>query len=212
MGRFGRFLTVASFFVPFSTALSGQPIGLGIKAGIPLTDPVQIQNTGQQVNTHRWIIGPTLEVRLPFHFAVEADALYRTFDYRSELSQILPASIKASTSLWEVPLLAKYRLPGVPLVHPFIDAGPVWGHASLSATASCSAALCGALQGTRSFSGTYNGAGFTLGGGVEIHPLLLRISPEIRYTHWGNAIFGHSFGANERFAQNQAEFLVGISF
>ncbi|MGH9613224.1 MAG: hypothetical protein ACRD4P_09120 [Bryobacteraceae bacterium] len=203
---------MASFLAAISTTLSGQPIGFGIKAGIPLTDPVQVQNAGQQVNTHRWIVGPTVEVRLPFHFAVEADALYRTFDYHTELSQVLPASIKASTSLWEVPLLVKYRLPGVPLMHPFVDAGPVWGRASLSATASCSGVLCGTLQGTRNFSGIYNGAGFTLGGGLEIHPLLLRIAPEIRYTHWGPAIFGHSFGANEQFAQNQAEFLVGISF
>ena len=56
-------------------------------------------------------------------------------------------------------------------------------------------------------------AGFTIGGGVEIKALLLRVTPEIRYTRWStqhfNApIFNGSLGSN----LNQAEFLVGFTF
>jgi len=53
-----------------------------------------------------------------------------------------------------------------------------------------------------------------MGGGVEIHLLVLRITPDIRYTRWGNQQFsgilppGEASGITEslRSSQNQAEF------
>ena len=53
--------------------------------------------------------------------------------------------------------------------------------------------------------------GFVLGVGLDVHALIVHISPEIRYTRWGAKHFldpNGSFGSN----QNQAEFLVGITF
>jgi len=53
--------------------------------------------------------------------------------------------------------------------------------------------------------------GFVLGAGVNVKLLVIHISPEIRYTRWGAKHFldpNGGFGSN----QNQAEFLVGISF
>jgi len=53
--------------------------------------------------------------------------------------------------------------------------------------------------------------GFVIGGGVDIKLLLLRVSPEIRYTRWGQDAAVNSFpGAISNV--NQAEFLVGLSF
>jgi hypothetical protein len=59
-----------------------------------------------------------------------------------------------------------------------------------------------------------------MGGGVEIHLLLVRISPEIRYTRWGTQQFNGIFPAGVASGiagsltsnQNQAEFLVGFTF
>jgi hypothetical protein len=48
-----------------------------------------------------------------------------------------------------------------------------------------------------------------IGGGVKIHALFLRISPEIRYTRWTSPHFS-SYLLNSN--QNQAEFLLGITF
>jgi hypothetical protein len=48
-----------------------------------------------------------------------------------------------------------------------------------------------------------------IGGGVGIHALFLHISPEVRYTRWTSQHFT-SFLLNSN--QNQAEFLLGITF
>jgi opacity protein-like surface antigen len=53
--------------------------------------------------------------------------------------------------------------------------------------------------------------GFVIGAGVDVHVLLIRISPEIRYTRWGAEHFLSSNGGLHS-NQNQAEFLVGITF
>jgi hypothetical protein len=53
--------------------------------------------------------------------------------------------------------------------------------------------------------------GFVVGGGLDVRALLIHISPEIRYTRWGAQHFldpNGGFHSN----QNQAEFLVGITF
>jgi hypothetical protein len=47
--------------------------------------------------------------------------------------------------------------------------------------------------------------GFVAGGGIDFHLLFLRISPEIRYTHWVDQQLAYLTN------QNQAEFLVGIT-
>ena len=68
-----------------------------------------------------------------------------------------------------------------------------------------------ALQLVTKSSTGVNGTGVVLGGGLEIHVPLIRISPEIRFTHW-NAKDLSDFTGLLRFNQNQAEFLVGITF
>ena len=53
--------------------------------------------------------------------------------------------------------------------------------------------------------------GFVLGGGLDLHVLILHISPEIRFTHWGSPHFNDPNGLIKS-KQNQAEFLVGFTF
>src|SRR5690348_2799796 len=52
---------------------SAQAISIGVKAGVPFTDAM-IQSNDE---SRPYIVGPSLEVRLPAGFAIEADALYR---------------------------------------------------------------------------------------------------------------------------------------
>jgi hypothetical protein len=48
---------------------------------------------------------------------------------------------------------------------------------------------------------------------VELKALLLKITPEIRYTRWGTTQFNSVIsGGTLRSNVNQAEFLVGITF
>jgi len=53
--------------------------------------------------------------------------------------------------------------------------------------------------------------GVAVGGGLDIRLAYLHLLPEIRYTRWNS---GHFQNANDplRWNQNQAEFLLGITF
>ena len=191
------------------TAL-GQPVGVGLKIGVPLTDAFNIAsgNAAYTQDTHRYTLGPYVELHLPFRFGVEVDALYRSFQYQS-IASVSGAIVTGDTSsgAWEFPVLAKYRF-GLPLVKPFVDAGPTFSHLS---------GLKELLEG-RLGSGSTNipaelnhssNFGVTFGAGLEIHAALIRLSPEVRYTRWSVAGFSAGgFASN----QNQAVFLVGIGF
>jgi hypothetical protein len=52
--------------------------------------------------------------------------------------------------------------------------------------------------------------GFVIGAGVDIHAIVVHVAPEIRYTRWGVSQFNLSGVLSSN--QNQAEFLVGITF
>jgi hypothetical protein len=187
--------------------LSAQHISVGIVAGVPFTGGLSDFTTPSSVlnqvthtysNSHQYIVGPMLEVRLPFSLAIEADALYRPVNAATNVivttgtSQVtLQSSTNAAT--WEFPVLGKYRF-ALPIVKPYVEAGP-------------------SFRKTGSGLSWFSDKGFTLGGGIEVQVLKLRIAPELRYTHWGSDSpppISASFFAPSN--QNQAEFLVGFSF
>ena len=186
-------------------ALAQSPFGLGLKAGVPLSDALST-SPGGAINyfqsTHRYTIGPYAEFRLPSGFSVELDALYRSYSFRQALS----AAPTVSTGAWEFPLLAKYRFPGK-FFRPFIDAGVSWDK------------LSGLTQTVRNAVSTGSVAelnnsttrGFVMGAGLDVKVLLIHLSPEVRYTHWGSAHFIDPAGLISS-KQNQAEFLLGITF
>jgi hypothetical protein len=213
-----------------SAAVFAQPVsfGFGVKGGLPLTDfinTVSGSRTTVSSVTNRYIVGPTVELRLPFGFGVEANALYRHFSYNSTASLVdVLSTLRTTSNNWEFPLLLKKRFGGVGPVRPFVDAGVNFNKITgLSQTVSnlvfpnrlTTTSDSNPAELKNDFT-----AGFTMGGGVEIHLLLVRISPEIRYTRWGNQQFNGIFppgGASGITGsltsnQNQAEFLVGFTF
>ncbi len=170
--------------------LAAQPISFGVKLGTPLNDA--FSDTGGKYffsrGTDRYVIGPTIEIRLPFTgLGVEADALYRRYNIGGPINQ------------FEFPILVKYRFPGLLVVHPFVDAGPSFNYVSDSLTPT-----------DVRHSGT---TGIAIGGGLELKALIIRVSPELRYTHWGNqniSLSSRNSGLSSN--QNQIQFLVGITF
>jgi len=213
-----------------SAAALAQPVsfGFGVKGGLPLTDfidTVSGSRTTVSSVTNRYIVGPTVELRLPFGFGVEADALYRHFSYNSTASLVdVLSTLRTTSNDWEFPLLLKKRFRGVGPVRPFVDAGVSFNKIT-GLTQTVSNLVFPNRLTTTSNSNPAElkndfTAGFTLGGGLEIHLLILRISPEIRYTRWGNQQFSGIFpagvasgiGASLTSNQNQAEFLVGFTF
>jgi hypothetical protein len=67
----------------------GQAFRVGIKGGVPLTNfysTVSSSNFGFNSNTKRYVVGPSVELHLPFGLGVEFDALYRRVSYSGAAS------------------------------------------------------------------------------------------------------------------------------
>jgi hypothetical protein len=202
---------IAVFFLMGPVAF-GQRFSFGIVGGASLTDDFRSAAIGTHLTeegvlvdvTHRfystskdYIVGPMVELRLPFRLSVEADGLYRPLNYTSgavnpdgSLNSISPATVVT----WEFPVLAKY---GSPLRHaqPFIEVGPSF----------------------RS-SGNLNNAepsnhGFTAGVGLEARLFgRLKLAPVVRYTRWGRDGEFARNTVSPLTIKDQVEFLVGLSF
>ncbi|HTT63557.1 MAG TPA: outer membrane beta-barrel protein [Bryobacteraceae bacterium] len=198
-------------FLLASVPVLAQPFTAGIKAGVPLTDFLNAAGGGAfnySAPTQRYIIGGEAEVRLPFGFGVEFDALYRRLRYTGSGNLVdVFATVNGTASNWEFPLLLKYRFR-VPLARPFVDAGVAWDtltgvNESISVT--------GPFQQSTSNVKHNTTTGIVLGAGVDIHAIFLHISPEIRFTRWNSEQISDSTGLLHS-NQNQAEFLVGFTF
>lgn len=184
---FGLFLSVAA----------AQPVIGGLKIGAPLTDAFSIANGPTTLgaltaNANDYTLGPFVEVRLPFQFSIEADALYRGYNF-----SVAGASTHASS--WDFPIVAKYHFFKGP-VKPYVEGGLDFSHLGTFETLP---------DITQVVPPNHNSNfGIVLGAGVQLNLLVLRISPEIRYT--GDALKNFSGVLDSN--RNQLAFLVGIGF
>jgi hypothetical protein len=195
-------------------AACAQPISAGLKLGVPLTD---FFNTVQNVSAsvpNRYIVGGTAELRLPAGLSIEGDVLYRHLNYTDRIftSPALTSTDRTTASSWEFPLLLKFKLPSR-IVRPYVDAGVAWDTLSgISDTITQIVTPTSSTSNTSKPSSLANNTvmGFVIGGGIDVHALVIHISPEIRYTRWADPHFTLNGVLNSN--QNQAEFLVGITF
>jgi hypothetical protein len=172
-----------------------QPFSAGIKGGLPLTDFVNTVESGAATTT---------ELRLPFGLGVEFDALFRHFNYTTPLSSVGAAlTTVTSSSDWEFPLVAKYKFHGK-LARPYVEAGVAWD--TLTGLKSSIQNVVAPPPVEQNSITT----GFVMGGGIDIHVLVLHIAPEIRFTRWTSQHFNIANVVNSN--QNQAEVLVGVTF
>lgn len=179
-------------------------LSVGLKGGFPLTDPLG-DTTFNGIDTtirafsgsKNYLIGPMAEVNLPFGLSVEADALYRPLTLTTE-TRVLPTSTLTRTSVnfssVEFPILLKAHFLHTPVVKPYVEAGPAFRYVASTVP-------------------YLSKSGFAVGAGVDLKLLLVRIAPELRFSHWGHdsasALRGVSLPPSN---QNQAEFLIGLSF
>ena len=164
-----------------------QPFGAGIKLGSTLSNSISSAESESIPNSSTLIVGPYVELRLPLGFAIEGDALYYPNLY---------ASAAGGGSLWQFPILAKLRFLKGP-IRPYIEGGPSYSHVTDVAT------LPDLLHSSN--------FGITLGAGVELKLLALRISPEIRYNGFLFTNIQSPLGFFQS-NRNQGVFLVGIGF
>ena len=179
-------------FLGLAASAAAQPVGAGLKVGVPLTDALKVQNFPTAAplapflaDTSNFTIGPFVELRLPLRMSVEADALYRKYSFRN-------AGVPSSTSSWEFPVVLKHRFLAGP-VKPYFEGGFSFSR----------------LSDIRTFSINHlSNYGVVAGGGVELSALFLKVAPEVRYTGW--ALRGFDGPAQSR--RNQVAFLVGFGF
>ncbi len=195
-----------------------QLFSAGVKGGVPFTDFLESASTGRvsfDPTTYRYLVGPTAELHLPAGFAVEFDALYRHFSYTGTISGVdAITNSRTSGNSWEFPILLKYRFP-VPLARPFVDGGVAFNTLSgLKQTIVTTVLPNHSSTVTNENPAEVqnnNTMGVVLGVGLDIHAILLHVSPEIRFTRWTNQQLLSSNGLLHS-NLNQAEFLVGITF
>ena len=194
------------------------PFSFGIKAGLPLTEFVDTVDSGRfrfTSSNHHYIVGPSFELRLPAGLGIEVDALYRRIGYEGSGNAVDVYSTSRTTgNAWEFPVLGKYRFPGL-ILHPYLSAGVAFDNLSgveqtITRTVIPTQITTTTTQSPAELKNTTT-TGFVIGGGVEIKALLIRLTPEVRYTRWGSQHFTDINGLIHS-NQNQAEFLLGISF
>ncbi len=177
--------TLLLIFVAALSA-SAQPLGVGIKGGLPLTDLFNSAGNFKS-ETQRYIVGPMIELRLPAGFAIEGDALYTKANLSSPLTAAGSViSSVVDTNSWEFPVLLKKKFGGADTIgasaKPYIGAGASFRYLTGLGD------LPAFIKGTGNVD--KNNIGFVAGVGVEIKVLkLLRISPEVRFTRWGTDNF-----------------------
>jgi opacity protein-like surface antigen len=183
---------------------TAQGLGIGVKGGVPFSDVFKATGeTGllateiSHTSTQRFTLGPMLEVRLPFGLGVEFDALYKRFDQTGESIHVGSTVMKTGNS-WEFPLLGKYRI-GRSFAKPYVEAGVSFNHLSGYLVPFRTLPNPPSSQPEASTTRT----GVALGVGIELKLRVVRISPGIRFSHWGD-----HFPVP---GTNPVDFLLGVS-
>src|SRR5260370_11286745 len=101
-------LVVATILIGGSGAASSQAVSFGVKGGIPFGD-----TNGTHDESRPYIVGPSIEVRLPANFAIEVDGLYRrlgnSIGFSYQLNSVSAAYFNRDRgNSWEFPFLGKY--------------------------------------------------------------------------------------------------------
>lgn len=188
-------------------AVAEKPISIGVRAGAPLTDLVNADERSDIFSsTRRYTFGPTVSVNFPAGVSVQADALYKRFEFGRPADFIgnFPAKDTVGNS-WEFPVMLKWTAPG--RVAPFLNAGASFRNWS-------GFDQIGNFVVGQDFDEVddKSNVGFVVGGGLALKLGTLRISPEIRFTRWGTNNFADGVKNLLETNKNQAEVLVGFTF
>jgi hypothetical protein len=189
-----------------------QRISFGVEVGVPATgsfDTGFIYRGSFDPTTTRYVVGPAFEVRLGGRFAAEFNALYQPFSFRQSNMIITPSSSKTTGSLWQFPVLLRYRILEGP-IHPYVTAGPSVQIATniteTNTIINSMPVVSHPPPERRAIAGVAAGAGlgFSLG--------RLHISPEIRYTRWATENFDFTESNHVGTKLNQVQILVAVMF
>jgi hypothetical protein len=200
-----------------------QSISLGVKGGAPLTSAVD--GVSRNPAAKKYVVGPMAEIRLPFSFAFEVDALYRRTGYDTTTGALgIIYGYRVRANSWEFPLLAKYYFgPAIVPVKFYATGGYAIRY------------LSGFDISTHAYGTDFNGmsvdstshttssqyfvrdnpvSGLVIGGGARFQIGHFAVSPEVRYTRWVGSTLDQEgpHGFSVQATNNQADVLIGVTF
>ena len=160
-------------------------ISWGLRGGVPLTNALEDfpSRFTFKNKPQYWTLGPTLEIRLPARLGITFDALYQRLKYEGPNGD-------QTGGEWSFPAMLRYRF-GSGMFRPYVAGGGSFNKITGITTPRSSV------------------TGIVLGGGAEIKLPLLRISPELRYTHKLDENISLE-GLRSR--TNRVMLLVGVTF
>ncbi len=178
-------------FVLFLMAAPSFAIDLGVRGGLPFGDAFESLRTAnfEVKGRNRFVIGPTLEIRLPAGLGVNLDFLYRRYRFQTVRES---GTATEGAGQFEIPVMLRYRFPGV-LARPFVAGGPVWS----------------TITGLNS---TRNSTGIALGAGIDIQIPFAHVTPELRYTRRFQDTIVSTPAAALKSLSNQVDLMVGFTF
>lgn len=196
-----------------------QPVSIGVKGGIPMTDAFETfrgNNSAYATNTKRYVVGPDIQFNLPARFSIEGAALYKRLGYQyDQFNPALPAYAKVVANSWEFPITVKYAILPTP-IRPYVEAGGAFRHISgIHQIRNITNAAGNVINTNLDSASEFNkrtDVGLVFGAGLEFKIKRLRISPGVRYTRWGSENFRDPVQSLLRTNRNQADLLVGILF
>ena len=193
-----KLLTVFLLSIPACAQL----VSVGVTGGLTLTNLAPANNESK-----RFLVGPSLEFRLPANFAIEIDALYQrtgnsaVFLYNGPDNALQTNAIRYRNNVWTFPVLAKYYFGGTQKkLRPFVSSGWAIRHVSSEVTSRTSASP----TTYRNNYGRPVDVGAVAAAGVRLQYRRLAVLPEFRYTRWGS-------GDNLQ-RRNDVAFLLGLRF
>lgn len=186
-------------------AALGQAVSFGLTGGAPLLDQAL-----QTDESRRYMVGPSIELRLPARFALEVDALYQRVGNTTALAEsagviFVDYTDRLRGNSWEFPVLGKYYFHTHAPWQPFVGAGWAARWTSRQEDISELTNSSGTLQPLAfHYSGWRATGGAVAAAGIRLHTGRVAWLPQFRYTRWGDS------GILTR--PNEASFLLGIRF
>lgn len=183
---------------------SAQLVSIGALGGVRLTDGFRYDD-----ESRRYIVGGSVELRLPARFAIEADALYQRLGetsifYSSDGTVSNSFLTRERGNSWEFPLYVKYYFrPNTAAWQPFIGTGYAFRTVSVHTDTSES----GTDVITSNFHSDFRsglGVGASIVAGLRFHYGRVAFLPQVRYTRWGDS--------SDSLNRNEATLLLGVSF
>ncbi|MFN0104426.1 MAG: outer membrane beta-barrel protein [Bryobacteraceae bacterium] len=202
-------------WIAFLPAMQAQPVGGGLKGGVPLSDAFRLSAEPVTADRPQWLAGPFIEFRLPARFAIEVDTLYEglRFDYRFGRPGLAEEISTTTASTWQLPLLLKYRFSDNN-VRPFLSGGvAAYRIGGVTQSGELITQLPSEIRSAINRVGNsfVNGGG-VVGGGVEFKAGPLRIAPEVRFTRWAIEKSVGTSDVSLRLNQARTQVMVGIGF